>query len=181
MQVRRVSTGHDPRGTSHVMRDETLPLKGMEGNFEIALLWAGDQVPSFPADGRPAPCPQYFPSALGYRFTVLTLAPEAEAREAQARLTGEAAAAAMTEIEGRVGSGLFAALEADHPGMHTTDTVDCGVVLQGEVWLELDEGEVVHLKAGDTFVQNGTRHRWSNRGDETALIAVVLIGGEPRG
>jgi uncharacterized cupin superfamily protein len=58
----------------------------------------------------------------------------------------------------------FAALEPDHLGMHTTDTIDLEVVLAGEVWLELDDGEEVHLKTGDTFVQNGMRHRGTVRG-----------------
>ena len=66
------------------------------------------------------------------------------------------------------------------PGMHTTDTIDFEVILSGEVWLELDDGEEVHLREGDTFVQNGTRHRWFNRGKVPAKIAVVLIGGHPR-
>ena len=43
--------------------------------------------------------------------------------------------------------------------MHTTDTIDFEVVLDGEVWLELDDGVEVHLRAGDTVVQNGTPPR----------------------
>jgi quercetin dioxygenase-like cupin family protein len=31
-------------------------------------------------------------------------------------------------------------------------------VLEGEVWLELDDGAEVRLRPGDTVVQNGTRH-----------------------
>ena len=42
--------------------------------------------------------------------------------------------------------------------------------------LELDDGATVTLHPGDTYVQNGTRHRWSNEGDVPAVIAVVLIG-----
>ena len=51
------------------------------------------------------------------------------------------------------------------PGMHTTATIDFEVVLDGEIWLELDDGVEVHLRAGDTVVQNGTRHAWRNHGD----------------
>ena len=72
--------------------------------------------------------------------------------------------------------GLAAYLEPDAPGMHTTDTIDFEVVLEGEVWLELDDGVEVHLRPGDTVVQNGTRHAWRNHGDTTARLAVFLIG-----
>ena len=46
--------------------------------------------------------------------------------------------------------GLAAHMEPDAPGMHTTSTIDFEVVLEGEVWLELDDGKEVHLKPGDT-------------------------------
>ena len=45
-----------------------------------------------------------------------------------------------------------------------------------EVSLELDDGATVTLGPGDTVVQNGTRHRWSNPGDVPAVIAVFLVG-----
>ena len=60
--------------------------------------------------------------------------------------------------------------------MHTTPTVDYGVVLDGEVWLELDDGKTVHLKEHDVVVQNGTRHAWRNKGTKPATMAFVLIG-----
>ena len=72
--------------------------------------------------------------------------------------------------------GLLAYLEPDNPGMHTTDTIDFEVVLEGTVTLELDDGAIVTLQAGDTVVQNGTRHRWGNPGTEPAVLAVFLIG-----
>jgi quercetin dioxygenase-like cupin family protein len=60
--------------------------------------------------------------------------------------------------------------------MHTTATIDFEVVLEGEVWLELDNGAVAHLRAGDTVVQNGTRHAWHNRGTLPARLAVFIVG-----
>ena len=66
------------------------------------------------------------------------------------------------------------AMEEDHPGMHTTRTIDYGIVLSGELDLELDEGEV-HLTAGDVVVQRGTRHAWRNRGSVPCKVAFVLI------
>ena len=64
--------------------------------------------------------------------------------------------------------------EADNPGMHTTRTIDYAIVLSGEIYLKLDEGEML-LQAGDIVVQRATRHGWYNRGDEPCPVAFVLI------
>jgi mannose-6-phosphate isomerase-like protein (cupin superfamily) len=66
------------------------------------------------------------------------------------------------------------AMEEENPEMHTTRTIDYGIVLSGELDLELDEGEV-HLTAGDVVVQRGTRHAWHNRGTVPCKVAFVLI------
>jgi quercetin dioxygenase-like cupin family protein len=66
--------------------------------------------------------------------------------------------------------------ELDHPGMHTTDTVDVEIVLAGEIVLELDDAIETTLRAGDVNIQNGTRHRWHNRGSEHAVLAVAMVG-----
>jgi len=60
--------------------------------------------------------------------------------------------------------------------MHTTDTIDFEVVLDGTIILELDDGAQVTLNLGDTVVQNGTRHRWKNPGDEPARLALFIVG-----
>ena len=60
--------------------------------------------------------------------------------------------------------------------MHTTDTVDFAVILSGEVYLELDDGAEVLLKAGDCVVQNGTRHAWHNRSTANCVVAFSMIG-----
>jgi len=63
-------------------------------------------------------------------------------------------------------------------GIHTSDTIDLGIVVSGEMWLELDDGAEVHLKQGDYVVQNGTTHNWRNRGSEVCVMAFVLIGAK---
>lgn len=67
--------------------------------------------------------------------------------------------------------------EMDSPGMHTTDTVDMEIMLSGEIVLELDDGAETTLRAGDVNIQNGTRHRWHNRGDVPAVMVVAMVGG----
>jgi quercetin dioxygenase-like cupin family protein len=61
---------------------------------------------------------------------------------------------------------------------HKSQTVDFELVLTGEVVLELDEGTSVTLRAGDTLVQNGTRHRWSNPGSTPATVALFMAGAD---
>lgn len=60
--------------------------------------------------------------------------------------------------------------KAPHPYMQRTRTLDFCLVLEGEITLVLDTAEV-HLKAGDTVVQRGTSHAWSNRSDQPCVIA----------
>jgi len=60
------------------------------------------------------------------------------------------------------------------PRNHRTDSIDYGVILSGEIDMDVD-GATVHLRAGDTFVQRGTMHNWINRGTAPCVLAVVLI------
>ena len=65
------------------------------------------------------------------------------------------------------------------PRVHRTSSVDYAVVISGSIDMELDDGVVVHLEAGDTLVQRGTVHNWVNRGSEPCRIAFVLVAAEP--
>ena len=67
-------------------------------------------------------------------------------------------------------------MKADNPGMHVTDTIDYGIVLSGAVALELDDGVKVELAPGDCVVQNGTMHAWRVLGDESCVMAFIMIG-----
>ncbi len=64
------------------------------------------------------------------------------------------------------------------PRMHRTDSVDYALVLSGKIDMELDDGVMVHLKAGDVMVQRGTVHNWLNRGTVPCVIAFVLISAK---
>ena len=63
--------------------------------------------------------------------------------------------------------------------MHRTLTIDYAVVMQGEIFMILDGGKEVHLKAGDVLVQRGTVHDWVNRGGVPCVIAFVLMASKP--
>jgi quercetin dioxygenase-like cupin family protein len=63
--------------------------------------------------------------------------------------------------------------------VHRTDSIDYAVVLSGEIDMELEKGEEVHLKAGDVLVQRGTVHNWVNRSKAPCVIAFVLVDAKP--
>lgn len=62
--------------------------------------------------------------------------------------------------------------------MHRTETLDVGVVLEGETWLLLDDGSETRVGVGDAVVQRGTNHAWANRSDKPVRMVFVLIDGE---
>ena len=67
--------------------------------------------------------------------------------------------------------------DAPHPYMQKTRTLDLCLVLEGEITLVLDTQEV-HLNAGDTVVQRGTNHAWSNRSSQPCTIAFSMHDGK---
>lgn len=172
MQVRRVVTGHDESGRSVFASDEyvePITVTAYPG-WAFHPLWGGDSAPAFPDGGLEPPWTTYFPGVDGFRFSLSTIPP------ADTRSPAEIdPIAAEAELE-RAMPGMLAYMEPDDPGMHTTETIDFEVILHGEVILELDDGAERLLRAGDTVVQNGTRHRWRNPGAEPALMAVVMVG-----
>jgi hypothetical protein len=47
-------------------------------------------------------------------------------------------------------------------GMHRTQSLDYGIVMEGDIDMVLDSGEVHHMKKGDIAVQRATQHQWVN-------------------
>ncbi len=171
MKVRRVVTGHTPDGKATVASDTEVDAitAALIPGEEVHRLWGGDSPPAFPDDGSPRPTPAYFPPVGGFRFGMLSIPPISETPP-----TVDPRAAAK-EFEEKL-PGFLDLLKADTPGMHTTDTIDFEYVVSGEIWLKLDDGVEVHLRPGDTVVQNGTRHGWRNKGTEPCRMVVILIG-----
>jgi mannose-6-phosphate isomerase-like protein (cupin superfamily) len=176
MNIRCIVTGNDESGNSVVIRDT--PVKpvtvAMLPGYEFHRLWGSDSAPELPSDGTPPSQPRYFPPKGGFRFAFFTLPPDTTASMEQL-----ANSSGVEELQQRL-PGIIEVLEPDHPGMHTTDTVDFDVVVSGEAVLELDDGTEVVLHAGDCVIQNGTRHAWHNRSLENCVIAVTLVGAERR-
>ena len=59
--------------------------------------------------------------------------------------------------------------------MHRTNSIDYGIVLEGEIELELDDGAKRTVRQGGIIVQRGTNHLWRNTTDRVCRIAFVLI------
>lgn len=59
--------------------------------------------------------------------------------------------------------------------MHRTNSVDYGIVLEGEIELELEDGRKKSIKQGGIIVQRGTNHLWRNTTDKVCRIAFILI------
>lgn len=170
--VRRVVTGHDEQHRSVFTRDEMVePISAaLFGRTGIHWLYGADEMPTLPVQ-EPIPAhTAFYPPPGGLRFGFLNLPPRGEPQP-----TGLDVKAAMAELDSKL-PGMASQLDPHHPGMHRTATVDAAVVLNGLVTLELDDGATVELIAGDTVIQNGTRHRWTNRGPLPASIAYFLWG-----
>jgi uncharacterized cupin superfamily protein len=61
--------------------------------------------------------------------------------------------------------------------MHRTETVDVGVVLDGETWLLFDDGSETRVGLGYAVVQRGTNHASANRSDHPVRMVFVMIDG----
>lgn len=174
MQVRRVVTGHDTQGKAMVVKDTAVApttFKHVAG-FEFHQLWGSDETVTFPDGGNEPEYKTYYPQLNGFRFTFFTIGPSSVETSDDFDFD-----AAMQELEAKA-PGMAELLEPDDPGFHTTDTIDFDYVISGEVWLELDNGEEVHLKAGDVIVMNGTRHAWRNKSSEPCVLLGCLIGAK---
>jgi len=177
MEMRRVVTGN-VGGKSKIVSDggtrRSRAFKNIPGQ-SAALLWSTPAAPRLPSDGADviAENSTYLPLAPGEtRLMIVTFAPDSVMMSIDP-------VAGFQEFAEHLPD-LAAAMEPDSPGMHTTQTVDYGIVLDGEVWLEVDDGKQVHLKPHDVIVQNGTRHAWRNKSDKPVKIAFILIGAQKR-
>ena len=176
MSFRRVVTAKNAAGKSVVVSDGPSPremaLKHTPG-FVSAPMWMSPTTPPLLVTGNDpmsVPGSSLLPGPGGSTFMIVTFPPDSVMMSADfdpAKAGPEHLAAAP---------GIAETFEMENPGMHTTSTVDYAVVLDGEIWLELDDGETIQLKQKDTVVQQGARHGWRNKGSKPATLAFVLIG-----
>lgn len=167
--VRRLVTVDDESGRSRKIADGPSPdvrTDPARPGYSATRIWATDRTPAriggitetlhLPHTLEPPPG--------GSVCRVVTFPPErggvrVSARDVQAFFAAMGSPAASTGGAG-----------APHPYMQRTRTLDFCLILTGEITLVLDTEEV-QLKAGDTVVQCGTNHAWSNRSGAPCTVA----------
>jgi mannose-6-phosphate isomerase-like protein (cupin superfamily) len=174
--IHRVVTGHNARGQAVVTSSGPLPTV-----IEVAAIpgtvfhevWSTGESPARIAN---APDPTLGPLALpppagGTRIRFVDIPPDT------ADFLAHGADRMQAAFE-QIGDAQASTVKANspHPLMHRTESVDYGVVIDGELTLVLDEGEV-QLQAGSVVVQRGTNHAWANRSGRNCRMLFVLIDG----
>src|SRR5712672_2922528 len=173
---RRVVTGHQG-GKSVVLSDQRRqPYKfktvaGFEHTYMWSTMWSTNGSHESNPENVDQELPKSaLPSADGSLLHIVSFPPTKTAASS-ASDPSQIAQEFLTRLPG-----LADTFERDGSQMHTTQTVDYAILLDGELWLELDDGETVHLSAGDVVVQQATRHGWRNKGKRPATIAFVMLG-----
>lgn len=176
---RRIVTGHDAAGNSIVLSDappERVRRVGGDIGPMFFEVWNTRETPAKidRRSGEPVENGLVLtPPQNGTRIRVLDIPPDPEelktldAAAAREHFASIGAADAATH---KVGT------PSPHPFMHRTQTIDYGIVLEGELVLILDAGETT-VRAGDIVIQRGTNHAWANRSGKNCRIAFVLIDG----
>lgn len=175
-KIRRVVTGHDAKGKAIVSSDGDAPFvltHPTRPGYFLTQIWTTAEAPA-PIGDEPDPTLAKLPLAPPATGTVIRII-EFPPEPASLRALDEAGAkAALGAIGGHAASTFRSG--SPHPLMHRTESIDYGLVLDGEIHLVLDDSEVL-LRKGDVCVQRGTNHAWSNRSGSPCRMAFILIGG----
>ncbi|MBV9239605.1 MAG: cupin domain-containing protein [Xanthobacteraceae bacterium] len=176
-KVRRVVTGHDASGKAIVSMDGLAPnvlRHPTRPGYFMTQIWRTASSP-VPVDDGQDPTLETVPLAPPPNGTVIRIIEFPPEPLSLSKLDETSAKAAFAAIGGHDASTYRA--DARHPMMHRTESVDYGVILSGEIYLILDEQEVL-VRAGDVVVQRGTNHAWSNRSSAPCRVAFILVDGE---
>jgi mannose-6-phosphate isomerase-like protein (cupin superfamily) len=170
--IRRIVTIDDESGKSFAIADGPTPdvrSDPVRPGFASARIWVTESSPVRIAQFRDPV--SVFPHTIepprrGSVCRIVTFPPDDVFRGK----VGAREVAAYFRAMGSPGASTYSP-RAPHPYMQKTQTLDFCLVLEGEITLVLDTAEV-HLKAGDTVVQRGTDHAWSNRSSSSCRIAI---------
>lgn len=175
---RRIVTGHDADGKAIFISDappDRVQLVGGPGGPTFFEVWSTRETPALIRKRSTEPTESGLvlpPPTNGTRIRVIEFPPESDAIR---KLTG----ADVVEKFKSMGSeeASTARAGAPHPLMHRTETMDYGIVLEGEMTIILDTEEKT-IAAGDIVIQCGTNHAWANRSDRICRMAFILINGK---
>ena len=175
--VRRVVTGHDAAGRAIIQSDAPptrVQVVGKDGPT-FHEIWNTRETPALidrrgdePAEAQLS----LAPPKGGTRIRVLDIPAETP----ETALVDAAAARAHFAEIGAAEASTHGRGESRHPFMHRTQSIDYGIVLEGEITLIMDEGDTI-VRAGDIVIQRGTNHGWANRSGRNCRIAFILIDG----
>jgi mannose-6-phosphate isomerase-like protein (cupin superfamily) len=175
--IRRIVTGHDATGKAIVTEDCPLPrvvaLDAIPGTL-FHEIWSTEAAPARVGNGAdPTLGPLVLPPPKhGSRIRVVDIPPDtADFLKHGAGRMEEA----FTEIGDASASTVKS--HSPHPLMHRTESIDYGIVLEGEMTLVLDDSEV-QLLQGDVVIQRGTNHAWANRSGTICRMLFILIDGQ---
>ncbi|WP_428155933.1 cupin domain-containing protein [Brevundimonas sp.] len=172
--MRRVITGI-VAGKSVVLEDGAPAhfhhFAGWPGHA-VSVVWATSSTPSLPISGKDEPRPGLIVAPAPGETRLLTVTFPPDSVFSDPGFDGQA-----YEAEANIYlKGLIDTFEPDAPGMHRTNSIDYAVVIEGEVWLELDDGVETRFGPGDLLVQGGVRHAWRNKSESKTTILFVLVG-----
>ena len=171
--IRRVVTGHNAQGKAIFIADGPAPAVFDRGPGATAVteLWETNATPASnagSADPTVGGAQRLPPPKNGSKFRVVEYPPDSQ----------RVAALHGTSHDAKSEGYVRDLANKRHPGFHKTATIDYAIVLSGEIYALMDEGEVL-LKAGDVLIQRGTNHAWSNRTNEPCTVAFVLVDANP--
>jgi len=177
-RFRRVVTGHDAAGRSVVLKDSDATVLSDSPDWpgwSLSGLWLTERSPASNIGDHDPITPQSMAVLREAEsvFVICTLPPEATLKSLP-----EDQRLRVTRREAGEPDGVTSGDLKDHFTMHTTQTVDYIVLVSGQLTCLMDDGEVT-LHPGDTLIQRGTPHGWSNRGGELAVFAVVMVKADP--
>jgi len=176
---RRVVTGHDAEGKAVILEDGPPPRTQRIGGDIGPLFYEiwntrATPAPIDRASGEPVESGIVLaPPKNGTRIRVLEIPPEDNRLKS---LSPEEARAHFAQI-GAADASSHTGASSRHAFMHRTETIDYGIMLEGELTLIMDIGETT-VRAGDIVIQRGTNHGWANRSGKACRIAFILIDGQ---
>jgi uncharacterized protein len=170
-RTRRIVTGTNTDGRSYFVEDAIAPhhFQSEQAPTVAQVMWATDTMPVIVNGEDPATADQFFTAAPAPNGTILRIVDFPPDTEYDA----EAMAHFLATI---VPEGEHQPTVARHFFFHTTHTLDYAIVLDGEIWALMDEGETL-MRKGDVLIQRATSHSWSNRTTCDCKMAFVLIDG----
>jgi hypothetical protein len=175
--VRRVVTGHDQTGKAIVLSDGTPPhvtRPPHQPGLAFHELWNTSACPAPVTATEPEPTDRHRDTAPPARGTIIRMV-DIPPEGANGPEFDKETARALFEQVG-LAENAEHTIPGRHPLMHRTESIDYGIVLEGQIVLLLDDSEVV-LEQGDMVVQRGTIHAWTNRTDRITRMLFVLTDG----